>query len=370
MAKDTITQPKLNFVSKKHIDSSDLPNQKERREFAKISEAVVKVQLSSIAVRKGFNVRENFEDIPDLAESILSLGLLKPLLVDILTDGTSLLTDGERRYRALKYIIANYPDRAKDFEYVLCQLNDRNMDDTDRLVAQLASNTGKPFDPMEEAEGFRRLRDGVDKNARKMTITDIAKSVGKSIPYVEQRLILADASDEEKEMMKSGQIKPTAFVQLTRETRKEVEQELTEKAKNNPQAPSLDFTGGDKKEKADNSDIPRREDNTKSSPRAELKEDAAGPAVAVPKNRKPVIDKKVVEQQVSEKRKQKIKKTVQETGKRVQVKDVKPTNVFELAEDCIKLCRELNKLVDGGKGATLIFELDGKLREIKKSVKK
>jgi ParB/RepB/Spo0J family partition protein len=374
MAKDSFVQPKLNFISKKHIEDTELANQKERREFVKISEAFIKVKLADIAIRKGFNVRTNFDDVPDLAESILSIGLQQPPIVEVLKDGTVILNAGERRVRALKHIVSNYPERAKEFEFIKAQLLDRNMDETTRTLSMLVENTGKPLDPMEEAEGFRRLRDGADKSSRKMTITDIAKAVGKSIPYVEQRLILADATDEEKEMLRSGQILPTAFVKLTRETRKEVETEMHSSGpKTRTTAPTLPLSDeeplvtSDKKDKADNTDIPHREDNTVYHPATQIQEDS-GPAIAVSTGKKK-LDKKEVDNKVSEKRKEKIKATVKATGQRMHVNDVKPVAVVEMIDAAINLSRKLNKLIDGGEGANLLFELDSKLREIKRAVK-
>lgn len=215
----------------KLIDNTNIAGQKEAREFVKVTETSVKVAVESIVIRKGFNIREDFGNITELAESIKNVGLLKPIAVDILKDGTAVLTDGERRYRAILLIREESEELAKKFEYVLATTNGGKMSEADRVIAMMTHNTGKPLEPIEEAEGFRRLRD-----EHKMELAAIARSVGRSVPYVEQRLLLADSDEEEKQAVREKKISATAQQHLVRtekdpEKRKKIVKEVNAKGK-------------------------------------------------------------------------------------------------------------------------------------------
>lgn len=214
MSKETLP---INRQVIKEISADNITTQKGRRPFIQVTENVVKVPFDKLVVRKynnskSFNLRENFGDIEELAASLEAIGQESPIRVDSLDDGTFPITNGERRYRAFLMLIDKDPSNKARFEYVDAIINPRNLSEADRVVMMLASSTGKNFEPMEEAEGYRRLRDD-----HGMTITDISGKVGKSIPYIEQKLILADATKEEKVELKEGHIKPTTYVQLVRQ---------------------------------------------------------------------------------------------------------------------------------------------------------
>lgn len=191
-------------VAIKSLDKSQLADTAKVREFTKRSEAL-KVFFDNIVVRKGFNLRTDFGDLKSLADSIREEGLKEAITVDILEDGSAVLTDGERRFRAIAMLRAESPELKKQFEYVEALTNDKSATDADRIISMMVHNSGKPFEPLEEAEGFRRLV--VDHGLNK---TQIAKRVGKSVPYVEQSLLLAGIDEEEKEEIRSGKISATA----------------------------------------------------------------------------------------------------------------------------------------------------------------
>lgn len=185
------------------------------KDLADGSKDLFLVHYEKIHIEPGFNPRKNFDpegwEIPELAQSIAEKGLLRPLVVRV--DGDRIfLVDGERRYRALEYIrVEALPLRdGLDLDRVPCVPEDRNATETDRLVTALASNTGKPLDPMEEAEAFQRLRDGG------MVPEKIASSVGKSRGYVVQRLGLLNAGEEVREALAKGEISATAAQTLAR----------------------------------------------------------------------------------------------------------------------------------------------------------
>ena len=59
-----------------------------------------KIALKYIEPRPGFNPRQKFNGIPELAESLLQDGQEEALKVVILKDGRILFYEGDRRYRA------------------------------------------------------------------------------------------------------------------------------------------------------------------------------------------------------------------------------------------------------------------------------
>lgn len=272
----------------KTIDKDDLAKQKEIRPFVKMSERMVRVSYDSIVIRKGFNLRDMAsisDGLEELADSIEHMGLQKPLAVDILTTGEAALTDGERRYRAIGIIRGRSKDMKEKFSHVDVIINDKTFNEAQRITAMLVHNAGKPFEPQEEAEGFRRLRDDY-----MMDLKAIAAAVGKSIPYVEQRLMLADADDEEKENIRTKKISPTAQVQLMR------------------------------KEKD-------------------------------PAKRKATVSAATAK------------------GKKVKVKDVREVPVGKKCDEILSLIADLNKEVKGGRAQNLLFEIDAKVRELKRDAK-
>lgn len=208
---------------KKHIASIDpsmIANRDELRAASYTANGMVTVDFEDILIRvdaKGnkFNRRTTFRNIEELADSIASEGLQEPLKVDVLSDGRIFLNDGERRFKAIQLVRSRTPEDAKRFSKVKVLVNDKDMTDTDRLIQQITSNSGEPFDIMDEAEAFKELRDGgID--GTKLTTTEIATRTGKSVPYVDGRLRLADSTEEEKNLVITGMVKPTALVALLR----------------------------------------------------------------------------------------------------------------------------------------------------------
>jgi len=204
-----------------HIDSSMIANRDQLRAATWAANGMVTVDFDDIQIRyypdgRKFNRRTVFTGIEELAASIASEGQQDPFKVDILADGTIYLNDGERRWLATKLIRSWSPEWAAKFAKVKALVNDKNMTDVDRVIQQHTSNnSGEPFPVMDEANSFKELRDGlIDGNP--LTISQIADRTGKSVPFVEGRLRLADSSEEEIELMNEGKVKPTTLVALSR----------------------------------------------------------------------------------------------------------------------------------------------------------
>lgn len=203
------------------IDSSMIANRDQLRAVSYAANGYVTVDFDDIEIRyypdgRKFNRRTVFAGLEELAGAIDSEGQHEPFKVDILADGRILLNDGERRWLATKIIRSWSPEKAAKFAKVKVLVNDKNMTDVDRVIQQHNSNNGgDPFPIMDEAQSFKELRDGL-LDGKPMTATQIAVRLGKNVPYVDGRLRLADASDEEKELIIAGMVNPTTVVALTR----------------------------------------------------------------------------------------------------------------------------------------------------------
>lgn len=202
------------------INSSMIANRDQLREASYTANGMVSVDFEDIQIRcypdgRKFNRRTVFTGIEELAKSISVNGQHEPFKVDILADGTIYLNDGERRWMATNIIRSWSPEWAAKFAKVKVLVNDKNMTDVDRIFQQHNSNNGgEPFPIMDEARSFKELIEGA-LDGKPLSVGEIAERAGKSPAYVEGRLRLADATEEEIQLMNEGKIKPTTLSLLT-----------------------------------------------------------------------------------------------------------------------------------------------------------
>lgn len=174
-------------------------------------DGLVRIPYDKLKVREGHNLRTEFGDLDELAASIEEIGQQDAIRVDVLPSGEAVISSGERRYRAIGILRGKNKELREKFATVKCLINEVALSEKDRIVRELTSNSGKPFEAWEEAEGFRKLRDD-----QKLSLGDIARLTGRSKAHVEQRLLLIAASAEEKKAVKSGAISTTALVATIR----------------------------------------------------------------------------------------------------------------------------------------------------------
>ncbi len=135
--------------------------------------------VSTVNVRK----TDRKADIPALAASITSLGLLQNLSVVPTNEGKFTVVAGGRRLAALK-MLAKSGSIAKDYP-VPCNV----VAEGQAVETSLAENIHRvAMDPLEECEAFSALR------AQNIEADDIARRFGVTVRHVEQRLALADLS--------------------------------------------------------------------------------------------------------------------------------------------------------------------------------
>lgn len=134
----------------------------------------------------------NDESLEELTESIREHGVLQPLLVSVSgSDGMYQLVAGERRLRAARKAgLARVPVVVREAA------------GGELLELALVENLQREdLSPLEEAEGFRHLRDGFG-----MTQEGIASRVGRSRAAVANALRLLGLSREMKTSLAAGEI--------------------------------------------------------------------------------------------------------------------------------------------------------------------
>ncbi len=159
-----------------------------------VSQVEVKktVRLSEIEPNRA-QPRKNFDEsaISTLADSIREHGILQPLLVRPLAFGGYQIVAGERRWRAARMLgLDEIPVIIRDF--------------TDLETAQIAlieNLQRENLNPIEEAQGFRKLQDDFG-----MKQEEIAKTVGRSRSAIANALRLLRLPEEVQELLVDGSI--------------------------------------------------------------------------------------------------------------------------------------------------------------------
>lgn len=126
------------------------------------------------------------EEIEELATSIEKDGLLQPILVRRMDDGSFQIIAGERRWQASKAAgLKKVPIRIKE------------ADDNLALELALIENIQRSdLNPIEEAYGYRRLME-----RRSMTQAEVAQAVSKGRSTVANALRLLDLPEEAQQLL-------------------------------------------------------------------------------------------------------------------------------------------------------------------------
>jgi ParB family transcriptional regulator, chromosome partitioning protein len=126
-----------------------------------------------------------------LAESIEASGVVQPLLVRPLADGSYELVAGERRWRAAQQAgLEKVPSVVRD------------QAEPERLQAALIENmVREDLNPVEEAKACAALVEDL-----KLTKEDLARRVGRSRPRISNLIRLLELPDEALEMLEAGEL--------------------------------------------------------------------------------------------------------------------------------------------------------------------
>ena len=137
--------------------------------------------------------RKSFEDksLKQLAQSIEEKGLITPITVKQ-DDNKYVIVAGERRYRAHKLL-----KKKRILAYVIDAESNKDI----MYMALIENIQREDLNPIEEAKGYRYLQDNL-----KSSITEIAKTVGKSRPAVSNTLRLLKLPSQIQESILKGEI--------------------------------------------------------------------------------------------------------------------------------------------------------------------
>ena len=137
--------------------------------------------------------RKNFEDksLKQLAQSIEEKGLISPITVKKV-NSKYIIVAGERRFRAHKLL---------NKKRILAYLIDADASKDIMYMALIENIQREDLNPIEEAKGYKYLQDNLQSS-----ITEIAKTVGKSRPAVSNALRLLKLPDEIQESILKGEI--------------------------------------------------------------------------------------------------------------------------------------------------------------------
>jgi ParB family transcriptional regulator, chromosome partitioning protein len=156
------------------------------------SPELVQLPLGSIKPN-GRQPRRRFdaEGISELAESIRAQGLVQPVVVRPLPEGTWELIAGERRLRAAKAAgLATIPALV------------RESDDRDSLLLALVENVAREdLSPIEEARAYSVLMDEFS-----LSLGDVAERVGRSKPTISNRIRLLELPEDVIGLLERGLI--------------------------------------------------------------------------------------------------------------------------------------------------------------------
>lgn len=161
-------------------------------ENATDNNVAIEVKLVDIEPNKE-QPRKSFDKqaIEELAASIKEHGLLQPIVVKPLTNGTYRIIAGERRWRA---------SRIAELERVPVIIKDLSEQEI-MEVALIENLQRQDLNPVEEALGYKALID-----TYRLTQEQVAERVGKSRVAVTNALRLLNLGERELEMLKRGAI--------------------------------------------------------------------------------------------------------------------------------------------------------------------
>lgn len=155
-------------------------------------EGITTLKLTDIEPNKS-QPRKNFdiEALNTLADSIRQNGIIQPLLVRSMPDGTYQIVAGERRWRAAKMAGLNeVPVFIKELSDIQAQ-----------QIALIENLQRENLNPIEEANGYKELMDGFG-----MTQEDVARVVGKARSSIANSLRLLSLPPIIAEMVSNNEL--------------------------------------------------------------------------------------------------------------------------------------------------------------------
>tara|TARA_B100000214_G_scaffold28070_1_gene18307 strand:+ start:1108 stop:1938 length:831 start_codon:yes stop_codon:yes gene_type:complete len=163
------------------------PSKKQIEDFSQSSILLSKIKPNPNQPRKNFDDKA----LKQLAQSIEEKGLISPITVRK-SNSKYIIVAGERRYRAHKLL-----NKKRILAYVI----DADTNKDTMYMALIENIQREDLNPIEEAKGYKYLQEHLQSS-----ITEIAKTVGKSRPAVSNALRLLKLPDEIQESILKGEI--------------------------------------------------------------------------------------------------------------------------------------------------------------------
>jgi len=181
-----------------------------------------KVDPRNIKIQEGLNIRKinpESEDMLRLMDSIKEHGVKRPLVVmDNPTraeDGIEyVVVDGHRRLTAVKALI----ESGLDIAYVLTQGMSKGVAEEEIVLSMFTLNEGEPLNPLEKAEGVRRLID-----VHGYSPADVAKKISESEATVSNLRRIASMPMKVKKRIAEEQVSASLALKVARKCNSEAE---------------------------------------------------------------------------------------------------------------------------------------------------
>lgn len=157
------------------------------------------------------NPRKDMGDIDGLRKSIVSQGLIQPLIVrQYKGNGKFELTAGERRFTAIQEAIDN-GELPKNYEVPIIV---KNVDDEQVVQMMFVENLmRKDLSEYEQAVSFKEYLDKIDDPT---AILDLADKTGVNVQYIRRRAKVLDLPESVQGLWKSGKLSFSHMEQLLR----------------------------------------------------------------------------------------------------------------------------------------------------------
>lgn len=184
--------------------------------FGKSTRESFFVELNKIQERPGFNKRIEYEEIEELAESILRNGLLEPLWLDVLPDGRVFIVRGHRRFKAFKTLVSQ--GKIDEDHQIEFYPTSQNMTEEFRLLDQYTSNNlQKKLKPLEQASVAYSLKhDFGDEKSNDEVATLLCVSRQK----VDNLILIHNAPDDIKNQIREGNMNVSDALSFIRESKR------------------------------------------------------------------------------------------------------------------------------------------------------
>lgn len=185
-----------------------------------------KVPSTKLRIKDGLNIRTDYGDLDELSASIKEHGIKVPLRgykeKDASGEEVFIVVDGHRRYAACQILIEEGVEVLAPFI-----LESKGYSDEQRLIDMFIMNEGKALNPLEQAEGVRRLI------AYGYSEKQIAGKLAKSEGYIRKLNSLNSAPQAFKKLIEDGTISATLAISAIAEGKVEEIMKKVEAGTNN-----------------------------------------------------------------------------------------------------------------------------------------